>query len=195
SNPIAQWIALISLLYLGMGSLLFLLVMGMVFSRHTLYAPPPSHLMPTLMIGVAPTSVLVILLLRLPIVLEQVWGAPEAVLQVLEWFTSIGAIALWGFSIFWLLLALLLNLVMWVRERPPFALSWWAYIFPMTAFVIASGVLYQVQTHPLFVGLGLAALTLLMLLWLLVFAKTLQGIWTGSLFSPHQPHAPSRPSS
>lgn len=130
--------------------------------------------------------------LRLPAVAEKVLHISSAEIAVLAGVLKVGAVVLWGFAVFWLLLALAINLQMVMKKQMPFALSWWAYIFPGAAFVIASGVLYQAWQHALFSSLGLALLKIVTIVWGVNLALTLRGVRTGSLLRPHAaPVAPS----
>lgn len=191
AQALGSWIALISLAHAGIGTVLFLLVMSIAFGRYILHAPPPVHLTPTLMIGVAPTSLMTIISLRLPVVAEQVLGMSPSEAIVLTSVLKVGAIILWGFAVFWLLLTLAINLQMALTRQTPFALSWWAYIFPGAAFVIASGVLYQGWQHALFSTLGLSLLVIITILWGINLVLTVQGVRTGSLLRSHAAPAAS----
>ncbi len=186
-------ILLINLMFLGVGSVLFLLVMGMVFTRYVFYALPPVHLTPTLWVGLAPTSILTLVLLRLPAALEAVWTLDQVTVTLLNVVAQVVGIALWGFGVFWLLLALWVTLAIQRRERLPFALSWWAFVFPLGAFTVATGALYQNWSHPFFLGIGAISLVSLILIWAVTFIRTLQGAWRGTLFAPpmHRPEKAS----
>ncbi len=178
-------ILVLSLAFTGAGSLLFLLVMALVFSRYIFHAPPPAHLEPPLAIGMAPTSLLTIILIRLTKPAQAVFGFSPQTAESLSVISLISAVALWGFAFFWLLLSLLVLLGQRRSTALPFALSWWAFVFPTGAFSVASGVLYQALEYPLFLWVGLAALTGLILLWLIITGRTLAGIANGSLLRSH----------
>ncbi len=191
-RPLGWTILLISLMFLGIGGLLFLMVMGMVFIRYVFYALPPMHLTPTLWVGAAPTSILTIALLRLPAVLQAVMGLDEATTAVLNVLAQTAGVALWGFGVFWLLLAVWITGEIHRRTRLPFALSWWAFVFPLGAFTVATGVLYQSLSFPVFLWIGALGLVGLFVLWGVTFVRTLYGAWRGTLFAPpihHQKEA------
>ena len=64
----------------------------------------------------------------------------------------------------------------------PFNLGWWGLTFPLGVFVLAVLNLgHQTQVH-FIIYIGLALASILMLLWVLVMAKTLQGMYKGHLF-------------
>ena len=175
----------VSLMFLGMGSLLFLLVMAVAFTRYIFYALPPAHLAPTLWVGIAPTSILTIIVFKMVKPVEVIFAISPQASEVLGILAKIGGVALWGFALFWLVLAFLVTLEVHRKTPLSFALSWWAFIFPVGAFAVASGVLYQAAPFEFFLWSGLAALIALLALWLVTFVRTLQGVWQGSIFLPH----------
>ncbi|MDO6415175.1 TDT family transporter [Sphingomonas sp. BIUV-7] len=94
---------------------------------------------------------------------------------------TIAGMVLWGFGLWWLALAMLITLRYW-RVGIPFNLGWWAYIFPLGVYAIAT---FRLGTalHLAFFGIVGAGMTIaLAAMWLLVGAKTLAGGWTGHLF-------------
>lgn len=175
----------VSLGFLGFGSLLFIFVMAVAFNRYIFHPLPAAHLAPTLWIGLAPTSILAVDLIRILPPLATFLGADEAALKTLSILTSGLGVALWGFALFWLILTLTVTISVQRKTAIPFALSWWAFVFPMGAFVVASGVVFQAVHASLILWTGFAALVGYLLLWGWVFALTLRGLGNGSLLQPH----------
>lgn len=176
-----------SLIFLGIGSLLFIFIMSLVFGRYIFFAMPPTHLTATLWVGLAPTSILTIISLRLINPAQKVLAFSQTTADTLNTLALIVGIAFWGFALFWALLSLL---VTWRTRRVaglPFALSWWAFVFPVGAFTVASGVLYQTLPYLFFRWVGLLALLALLALWLITAGHTLQGVRNRSIFAPHSP--------
>jgi tellurite resistance protein TehA-like permease len=157
-----------------------------VFARYIFHPLPPAQLAPTLWVGIAPTSILTILAIKLVKPLSVFFQASPEIEAMLNFLARPAAIVLWGFALFWLLLAFFVTLKVHQKSPLPFALSWWAFVFPMGAFTVASGVLYQAVPAAFFLWVGLAALTALFGIWLVVAWRTLQGAWQGSIFQPHQ---------
>ena len=91
------------------------------------------------------------------------------------------ALLLWGFGLWWLLLAALIT-VRYFREGVPFNLGWWGYTFPLGVYTLASLRLGATLHLPPFTAFGCVLATGLAAMWLVVMARTLEGGWRGHLF-------------
>lgn len=185
ATPWGAGFLLSSLMFLGMGSLLFVLVMAVVFNRYIFHALPAAHLTPTLWVGIAPTSIQTIVVLKIVKPAQVILAANPQAGETLNLLAQMSGVALWGFALFWLILALLVTLETHRKSPLPFALSWWAFVFPVGAFTVASGVLYQSLPFEFFRWVGLVALTGLFGLWLVTIGQTLKGVLNGSIFLQH----------
>ncbi|MBJ9951892.1 MULTISPECIES: TDT family transporter [unclassified Acinetobacter] len=99
-------------------------------------------------------------------------------------FQNTGIVAsfiLLGFGVWWFAIAVLTTLKHAATELP-FNLGWWGLTFPLGVFILAILNLgHQLQVH-FIVDTGLAFAAILMMLWVMVMIKTLQGIYQGNLF-------------
>ena len=99
-------------------------------------------------------------------------------------FQNAGILAsfiLLGFGIWWFAIAVLTTLKHATTDLP-FNLGWWGLTFPLGVFTLAILNLGR-QIHVTFIiDIGLAFATILILLWTMVMAKTLQGMYQGHLF-------------
>lgn len=99
-------------------------------------------------------------------------------------FQNAGIVAsfiLLGFGVWWVAIAVLTTLKHAATELP-FNLGWWGLTFPLGVFTLAILSLGQ-QLHLSFiVDTGLAFAAILMMLWVMVMSKTLQGMYQGNLF-------------
>jgi C4-dicarboxylate transporter/malic acid transport protein len=93
----------------------------------------------------------------------------------------VGAAILWGFGLWWLVLALLITL-RYVREGLPFNMGWWAFTFPIGVYSLATLTLGRMTGVFLFEVLGAVFVLMLAAFWLIVFGRTLHGAYHGHLF-------------
>lgn len=101
--------------------------------------------------------------------------------QVAEGIGVIGGIALWGYGVWWLMLAVLTTL-WYLREGLPFNLGWWGFTFPLGVYAVGTLALGH-QTHLSFIlGIGGALVLCLAVLWVTVAVRTMIGAWRGTLF-------------
>ncbi|MBC8331900.1 MAG: hypothetical protein H8E28_07955 [Anaerolineae bacterium] len=173
-----------SLIFLGIGGILFLFVMTTVFSRYMFHELPPSRLAPTMWIGIAPTAIMAIIAIKMIQPLSIFFTAPEAATQTIAILAKAVGIGLWGFAFFWLLLAITATLSQHRKSPLPFAMSWWAFTFPFGAFVVSTGVVFQATQAAFFQWVGLASLAAFLIVWGMVAARTVQGIVSGEIFKP-----------
>lgn len=93
----------------------------------------------------------------------------------------IGAILLWGFGLWWMLIALLIT-VRYLRAGIPFNLGWWGFIFPLGVYALATLKLASTLQLTFFTVFGCVLVALLAVMWLIVARRTVQGAWSGELF-------------
>lgn len=184
-TPMGTLYLLGSLVYLGIGTMLLIFVMGAVFTRYMFYKLHAAHLAPTIWVGVAPTAILTIIAIKIVEPLVLFFEVSEGTVETVRFLSKVLGVGLWGFAVFWLLLAIYLTLRHHRQEPLPFALSWWAFTFPLGAFAVSSGVLAQAVGVQVIATVGLVALAGLLVIWLTVALRTLRGVLDGSMFKPH----------
>lgn len=92
-----------------------------------------------------------------------------------------GSLILLGFGVWWFGIAILTT-IQHLKTGLPFNLGWWGLTFPLGVFTLAV-LNVGVQTHlSSITQIGYALATLLIALWLIVMAKTIQGFYCGTLF-------------
>lgn len=156
------WIEL-SWFFFGIGMLFWIVLLTLVFNRLVFHHPLPARLLPTLCILIAPPAVAFIAWLRLT--------------------GEVGALGRMLFAA-----AVLFFLVLLVQApkllRLPWALSFWAYSFPLAALTIATSLAGERLAQPLLSAAG----------WLLYFVlaavigalavRTVKGALIGELLRP-----------
>jgi C4-dicarboxylate transporter/malic acid transport protein len=171
-----DWAWLVNGVGFGAGSLMYLGLLGLTLFRKYLHKPAQGILTPTVWIHLAPIGVIPVSLLN---VAEQL---PFPALREL----AIGVmLLLWGFGVWWLVMASLLTLSARAAGQLPFALSWWGFTFPIGAFVAESLRLSKVLGWSSTFAIGVAAWLLLCFFWLVTLFRTARGVASGAIFQPH----------
>ncbi|WP_095144008.1 MULTISPECIES: TDT family transporter [unclassified Pseudomonas] len=93
----------------------------------------------------------------------------------------IAGITLWGFGLWWMLMAVLITL-RYLREGIPFNLGWWGFTFPLGVYSLATLKLASTLNLSFFSIFGSVLVIALAIMWLIVSRRTLQGAWRGELF-------------
>jgi C4-dicarboxylate transporter/malic acid transport protein len=93
----------------------------------------------------------------------------------------VGGAIMWGYGAWWLMLTMLTT-SRYLREGMPFNLGWWGFTFPLGVYSVATLALAR-QTHLDFImNIGEALVVCLAVFWIVIFARTLHGVWHRHLF-------------
>lgn len=175
AGVLREWLLTINAIGLGAGSMMYLALLGLTMHRKFLHKPAQGMLTPTVWIHLAPIGVIPVSLMNL---LEQLPfpAAREgaAVLMLL----------VWGFGVWWLVMASLLTLAARAAGQLPFALSWWGFTFPLGAFVAESLRLAAIYGWAPQFFIGVAAWLLLCFFWSVTLWRTGRGVVSGAIFLP-----------
>lgn len=175
-GALREWALTINIIGLGAGSMMYLGLFGLALHRNYLHKPAPGLLTPTVWIHLAPIGAIPVSLMN---VLEQLpYPAAREVATVLM-------LLLWGFGVWWLLMASLLTLSARQAGQLPFALSWWGFTFPIGAFAAESLRLSQLLGWSSTFAIGVAAWLLLCFFWVITLVRTACGVASGAIFQPH----------
>ncbi|NUU35966.1 TDT family transporter [Pseudomonas sp. C2B4] len=93
----------------------------------------------------------------------------------------VAGITLWGFGLWWMLMAVLITL-RYLRAGIPFNLGWWGFTFPLGVYSLATLKLASTLHLAFFSVFGCVLVSLLAVMWLIVGKRTVQGAWRGELF-------------
>ena len=93
----------------------------------------------------------------------------------------VAGITLWGFGLWWMLMALLIT-VRYLRAGIPFNLGWWGFTFPLGVYSLATLKLASTLSLTFFSVFGCVLVALLAVMWLIVGKRTVLGAWRGELF-------------
>ena len=175
-DAVRELALLFNYLGLGAGIGMYVSFLALNLFRFVLHKPVQGMLTPTLWIQLAPVGVIIVSLLNL---------VEQTPLIVNRDVFHVLALLLWGFGFWWLVMCLLLTSAVKRGGQLPFALSWWAFTFPLGAFVAAGIRLSVVMQIGLLHAVSLAAYVLLVVFWSITFYKTLRGALSGQLFKAH----------
>jgi C4-dicarboxylate transporter/malic acid transport protein len=160
----------------GIGFFLFLMVASLLYDRLVYHPLPAAPHAPSLWIGLGPIGVGSLALLRMAQAGAAQWGELSAAVNALS---SIGALALWGFGVWWLAAAILLLRKYLRTSGLPFGIGWWAFTFPLGAYTVGTLTLARAWKVNALEVFGAALFVLLVGFWLVVTARTLRGIQSG----------------
>jgi C4-dicarboxylate transporter/malic acid transport protein len=158
-------------------------VLVILLMRLVLHKLPPSDMAATGWLALGPIGTGALGLILLGSDANQIFPAAglPGIGEVAFGLGVIGGSMLWGYGLWWLLIALLTTRH-YLHHGMPFNLGWWGFTFPIGVYAIATLALAK-QTHIgfLFVvgGVLVAGLSCL---WLTIATRTLHGAWRGHLF-------------
>lgn len=129
--PVNELNIFVSLVFFGIGSILFLLVLAVLFFRLLSHDLPPIELAPTNYIMLAPIGILIVDVIQITGKIGLYFGSNLTTIAVIL------GIALWGFGM-WAAFVNVLMVFKYVKRGLKFHLGWWSYVFPTAAFTLAS---------------------------------------------------------
>jgi len=184
-TSLAPVLFVISMIALGVGFFNFLFVGAAVWHRYTYQGIPEAKLAPTIMVGIAPTAIIVIFLIKFIQAIEASHGSLFGI-NFISVFPSIKIIAsvLWGYSLWWLMLVVILITHYVKTKAHPFVFGWWAYTFPFEAFTVSTGLLAKcVATHFLH-GMLITLNIIAVIIWITVVFGTIKWLESGAFLKP-----------
>ncbi len=105
-----------------------------------------------------------------------------AVASAVSGASLILGVVLWGYGLWWLAMAVMIT-IRYFRNGVPFNLGWWGYTFPLGVYAVATlrlGHIFPVASIAVFAEILVVALALI---WLVVAARTVRGVWLGQMFA------------
>ena len=100
--------------------------------------------------------------------------------------SALGILVAWGFAA-WAFVMTVVIVASYVRNLDlPYALSWWAYTFPLGALAVSTGVAWKVTGFESVHWFYIVVVVALFGVWITVATQTAIGVWTGKVLqSPH----------
>ncbi len=158
-------------------------ILAILFLRMALHKLPGRETAVSSWLAMGPIATGALGLLQLGEQAPRILVAPELVSigQLAQSTGVIGACILWGYGLWWLVIAVLTTLH-YMREGLPFNMGWWAFTFPIGVYSLATLTLARITGVELFAILGALFVCMLLGFWCIVTGRTLMGIYHGNLF-------------
>ncbi len=161
---------------LGVGFFLFIFISAIIFVRLSQYPLPPAEWTPSFGILLSAVGLAVIA------IIDTANNANNLGILASVDSAYLGAAIIWGFGI-WVIGIIAMICFYHIRRGGfPYSLGWWAFIFPLAAYTIASQKIAGIYTTPLTYWFSVFLTILLVLLWCYTFFKTVIGAFNGKLF-------------
>lgn len=157
----------------GAGFFIYMALCAICMHRFILHRPLPNVLAPTIWINLGPIGAGTVALINLVNHTEFI--------TLKEPFFLFGFL-FWGFGIWWVVMAIAMTIYYIRTMKLPYALSWWAFTFPLGAYVAASHSVATTFHLELIDFIGFALYLLLVFLWSLTLIKTLTAVYYKKLF-------------
>ncbi|MBW5482027.1 TDT family transporter [Streptomyces bambusae] len=164
----------------GISLLATLTMLPLILGRLIVGGPLPLTLTPTLFLVLGPMGQSVTAAGQLADQAHGSVGAPYA--DGLAAFAVVYGVPVIGFALLWLALAAAM-VVRAARAGMPFAMTWWAFTFPVGTCVTAAEGLARHTGLAAFGWLAAALFALLVAAWLTAAARTLRGLAAGRLLA------------
>ena len=167
--------ALILVNYFGWGAgfFLYLSLLSITMYRFALHHPLPNIMAPTIWINLGPIGAGTVAIIKLV-------GACNFVTSKDAFYTF--GLIFWGFGIWWVIMAIFLTLHYIKKLKLPYAMSWWAFTFPLGAYVSGNHAIATIFKMKILDLTGFVLYWLLLFLWGITLIKTIIAVWKGGAF-------------
>jgi len=168
-------------LILGVAIAFTVIIYTIFMFRALFYNFPRKDVAPSFMIGVAPVGVSIIAINTILPVIKKA-GISIVDLAVLAPLVKIVSLLLWGFGLWWLIVATAVIVTYFVKQSVPVTLGFWAFIFPPAAFTIASLILAKALNLIFIKDVAIVLAVLLIAAWIINVILTIKGMIDRTIF-------------
>ncbi|AFK22331.1 tellurite-resistance/dicarboxylate transporter [Pyrococcus sp. ST04] len=138
------------------GFFLYLALFSIVMLRFIRHEPLPCGLAPSIWINLGPIG-----------------AGTASLLALLNGELKLLGALLWGFGVWWLIMAILLTLYYLRRLSLPYSIAWWAFIFPLGAYTSATLKVASITGNILIKEFGMVLYLLLWALWIITSIRSI----------------------
>ena len=174
-----QWaiaVLLSNISLFGIGFFLFIFISAIIFVRLAQYPLPPAEMTPSFGIFLSAIG------LAVSAVIDTSKNAKAMGLLATTDFSYLAAAGIWGFGIWIVGIIFIICIHQLRRDGIPFSLGWWAFIFPLAAYTIASQKITAYFSTALASAYTVFLTILLTALWIYTFSNTLIRVVKGTIF-------------
>ncbi len=168
-----ELVLLLNIFGWGAGFFLYLTLLAVCMYRFILHHPLPGTLAPTIWINLGPIGAGTTALINLV--------KHTSLMEMREPIYFFGLL-FWSFGIWWVMMAIIMTLYYIRKIKIPYAMSWWAFTFPLGAYVSASYVVGKTFGVKLIENIGFGLYWLLVLFWIVTLGQTLLNVYRGRVF-------------
>lgn len=165
----------INMMGFGAGVFMYIGLLALTMARHFLGSPVEGKMTPTLWVHLAPLSVIPLSMLAL----LHTTSDPS----ILRYGTLVAS-AFLGAALWWLVLAVSMTVRNVRQGKLPFALSWWAFVFPIGAAAVLSFRLASLLDAAILPYIAMGLTFLAFVVWSAAAVGTVKGLFNGSIFAP-----------
>ena len=172
---------LFNTLVLGVAIAVTVIIFTIFMFRGLFYNFPRKDVAPSFMIGVAPVGVSIIAINTILPVIKKA-GISIVDLAILSPLVKIVSLLLWGFGLWWFIVAIAVIVTYFIKQGIPLTLGYWAFIFPPAAYVIASLIIAKALNLIFIKDIAIVLTVLLVAGWLINLILTIKGMIDRTIF-------------
>ena len=172
---------LFNTLVLGIAIAVTIIIYTIFMLRGFFYNFPRKDVAPSFMIGVAPVGVSIIAINTILPVIKKA-GLSIVDLAILSPLVKIVSLLLWGFGLWWLIVAIAVVFTYFIKQGIPVTLGYWAFIFPPAAYTIASLILAKALNLIFIKYIAIVLAVLLVVAWIINLILTVKGMIDRTIF-------------
>jgi len=176
-----SFIGYLNIFLMWVAFMLYLLVSALIYYRLKFHPLPAPEVAPSFVIGLAPVGVSVIAINTYYQLINKFHLLPWN-MDVVHTLLSIVSTMLYGFGFWWAIITILIIWYYLFKHSLPFTLWWWAFVFPVAAFGIWLKFIALDVWNKFFDWIMFVDWIIVLVLWILVFCKTLIWIYTKKAF-------------
>ncbi|OMJ13975.1 Sulfite efflux pump SSU1 [Smittium culicis] len=181
----AKLVILLSYIIWGMGVPLSLCIVAFYYSKTVIHTLPPPEMLLSVFLPLGPLGQGSFGIVNLGIAANKLFAASnqdfvpvELIGQVAHAGGALVGLVMWGFGVFWLVMAIASTIYGLKRGKVAFNIGWWGLTFPTGVFISATNTFAKEFSNNGFKVFGAVLTISLFVLWVFVMGKTIQGVYS-----------------